>query len=348
MIQFTSGNLFNSQAEALVNTVNCVGVMGRGIALQFKKAYPDNFKAYAKACKEGEVEPGKMFVYPTEGLTPPYFIINFPTKRHWKGASKLEDIQAGLDDLAAVIRKYKITSIAIPPLGCGLGGLDWKVVKPCIENKLGMMTDVDITVYQPDGAPQAEQMVRNKKVPVMNSSRAALVSLMAHYLEALLDPEISLLELHKLMYFLQESGQPLKLRYAQALYGPYAENLRHVLNELEGYMISGYADGGDSRWKPLLLVPGAVKDAQHYLEQDQEMQKHLNQVVDLVKGFESSFGLELLATVHWVLKNNEIREEKDIYEKVYNWNDHKKIFSPRHIDIAYKTLKEKGWTTACF
>lgn len=346
MIYFTTGNLFDTPVDALVNTVNCVGVMGRGIALQFKKSYPDNFKEYAKACKEEEVIPGKMFVHSTGRLTSPSFIINFPTKRHWKGASSLEDIETGLKDLVSVIQKNGITSIAIPPLGCGLGGLDWTVVKSRIEEALKDLTNVEIVVYEPNGAPEPSQMARNKKVPKITPGRAALITLMNHYLQALLDPEITLLELHKLMYFLQESGQPLKLDYGKAEFGPYANNLRHVLNELEGYMISGYADGGDNPRKPLSLIPGAIKDALHHLEQDQDMKKHMDQVVDLVQGFESAFGLELLATVHWVAKHEKIQSKEDIHRGVYNWNDHKKIFSPHHIDIAYDTLKRKNWLPA--
>jgi len=136
MIEYKSGDLLKQNAEALVNTVNCVGVMGRGIALQFKKAFPDNFKAYATACKNGEVKPGRVFVFPTRQLTNPKFILNFPTKRHWRGKSRLGDIEIGLDDLVKVIRQNNIHSIAIPPLGSGLGGLDWDQVRSRIERAL--------------------------------------------------------------------------------------------------------------------------------------------------------------------------------------------------------------------
>ena len=125
MIEFKTGNILTEDAEALVNTVNCVGFMGRGIALQFKKAFPDNFKSYSSACKRNEVQPGRMFVYATGQLAYPRYIINFPTKRHWRGKSRMEDIDAGLAALAEAIRSHNIQSIAIPPLGSGLGGLDW-------------------------------------------------------------------------------------------------------------------------------------------------------------------------------------------------------------------------------
>lgn len=159
MISYTSGDILKADAEALVNTVNCVGVMGRGIALQFKNAFPENFGVYARACQKKEVLPGKMFVYRTGTLTTPYFIINFPTKRHWRGKSRLEDIDSGLQDLVDVIRHYGIRSIAIPPLGSGLGGLDWSVVRSRIEAALAPLADVSIIIYEPNGAPEADKMV---------------------------------------------------------------------------------------------------------------------------------------------------------------------------------------------
>ena len=133
MIKYKTGNILTEDAEAIVNTVNCVGVMGRGIALQFKKALPENFKAYATACKRDEVQPGRMFVYETGELTNPRYVVNFPTKRHWRGKSRMEDIQSGLKALTEVIKERNIRSIAIPPLGSGLGGLDWMQVKSQIE-----------------------------------------------------------------------------------------------------------------------------------------------------------------------------------------------------------------------
>ncbi|MCO6426787.1 macro domain-containing protein, partial [Nitrosomonas communis] len=142
MIKFTRGDILQADVEAIVNTVNCVGVMGRGIALQFKKAWPENFKAYAAACKNNEVQPGKLFVFATQQLANPRYIINFPTKRHWRGASRMEDIDSGLEALAATIREKHIQSIAIPPLGCGLGGLDWNQVKQKIEQSLSALPDV--------------------------------------------------------------------------------------------------------------------------------------------------------------------------------------------------------------
>lgn len=294
MIDFTSGDILQCEAEALVNTVNCVGIMGRGIALQFKNMYPGNFKAYAAACQRGDVQPGSMFVFETGQLTPPHFIINFPTKRHWRGKSRLEDIDAGLVDLARVIRERGIRSIAIPPLGSGLGGLDWQQVRPRIERALSALPDVHVLVFEPAGAPSNDKMAHVREVPKMTAGRAALVELMHRYLGGLLDPFVTLLEVHKLMYFMQEAGEPLRLQYVKHHYGPYAENLRHVLRTVEGHFISGYADGGDAPDKPLNLVPGAIEEARTFLDQHEGTREHFDRVTQLVEGFESPYGLELL------------------------------------------------------
>ena len=188
MLRFTTGDILTEDAEALVNTVNCVGVMGRGVALQFKKAFPENFRAYAKACQRGEVKLGAMFVFQTGTLTNPRTIINFPTKRHWRGNSRIEAIDAGLKDLGHVIREHGIRSIALPPLGCGLGGLDWGIVRPRIEEALASFNNLDVVVFEPQRASDAQRMVRSREAPKMTPARAALVGLMDRYLQCLLDP----------------------------------------------------------------------------------------------------------------------------------------------------------------
>lgn len=346
MIEYKTGDILREDADAIINTVNCVGVMGRGIALQFKKAFPDNFKAYATACKNHQVEPGRMFVFETGQLTAPRYIVNFPTKRHWRGASRMEDIDAGLKALVETIQQYQIKSIAVPPLGSGLGGLDWAEVKPRIESALKPLNDVHVIVYEPKGAPPAERMVQNRKVPEMTAGRAALVELVNRYLGGLLDPSVSLLEVHKLMYLMQEAGEPLRLKYQKAAYGPYAENLRHVLNAVEGHLLSGYADGGDAPDKPLQLVPGAVDDATQFLQQHPDTQARFDKVSQLVEGFESPFGLELLSTVHWTIKKESVSTLEQAIQHIYAWNDRKRQFTERQIDLAARVLSSQGWTEA--
>jgi O-acetyl-ADP-ribose deacetylase (regulator of RNase III) len=343
MIRFKSGDILAEDAEALVNTVNCVGVMGRGIAQQFKKAFPENFRAYEMACQAGEVRPGRMFVHETGQLGNPRFIINFPTKRHWRGKSRIADIDAGLEALVAEIRERGIRSIAIPPLGSGLGGLDWKDVRPRIEEALAALADVQTTVFEPTGAPDARSMPASRKVPRMTPGRAALVGLMNRYLAGLLDPSVTLLEVHKLMYFMQEAGEPLRLAYVPAAYGPYAENLRHVLRDVEGHFISGYADGGDDPYKELSLVPGAVDDASAFLEKHPATLERFKRVAQLVEGFETPFGLELLSTVHWVAVKGAARSEDDVLDATYAWGERKRMFTDSQVRLALGILRERDW-----
>ena len=342
MIKYKTGHILAEDAEALVNTVNCVGVMGRGIALQFKRAFPGNFKAYAARCKRGEMQPGQVFVFETGQLTNPHYIINFPTKRHWRGKSRLEDIESGLVSLATEIRTRGIRSIAIPPLGSGLGGLEWPEVRRRVQAALEKFDDVKVVVFEPSG-PVDQRANRSREVPKMTAGRAALIGLMDRYLRGLLDPFITLLEVHKLMYFMQTAGEPLKLRFAKGPYGPYAENLRHVLHAIEGHFVSGYADGGDAPHKELELVPGALEDAHTFLADAPQTPARFEKVAALVEGFESSFGLELLATVHWVVREEQASTLAEVAERTYMWNERKRQFTPRQLDIALNVLAEKNW-----
>lgn len=240
MINVTRGNIIEADAEALVNTVNCEGVMGKGIALQFKKAFPENFKAYARACRAGEVRPGRMFVFATHAITNPKYIINFPTKRRWREKSRMEDIEAGLVALVDELRRLNVSSVAIPPLGCGLGGLDWREVRPRIERALAALPGMRVILFEPAGTPDARHMPIRTKRPKLTLARALLLRLMQQYSE--MAYRLTLLEIQKLAYFLQEAGQPLRLKYVAHLYGPYAYNLNKVLETLDGHFIRGYGD----------------------------------------------------------------------------------------------------------
>jgi O-acetyl-ADP-ribose deacetylase (regulator of RNase III) len=321
--------------------------MGRGIALQFKKAFPANFKAYAAACKRGDVQPGRMFVFDSGCLTWPRYIINFPTKRHWRGKSRIEDIQAGLEALVAEVRERRIRSVAIPPLGSGLGGLDWKEVQTLIVQAMAALPDVEVHVFEPGCGPADTRPNQSRDVIRMTPGRAALVGLMRRYLDGLMDPFITLLEVHKLMYFLQEAGEPLKLHYVKGPYGPYAENLRHVLRDTEGHLTTGYADGGDQPDKQLSLVPGAVADAEAFLEAHEDTRIRFDRVAKLVEGFETSFGLELLATVHWVSTREQARSQDEVVNATYVWGERKRRFSVAQIAMTLDRLGDNAWLTRC-
>ena len=203
--------------------------------------------------------------------------------------------------------------------------------------------DVKIVIFEPGDGPVDERANRSSDIPKMTAARAALVGLMDRYLLALLDPFVTLLEVHKLLYFMQEAGERLQLNFQKAAYGPYAENLRHVLHTIEGHFISGYADGGDAPDKQLELVPGAVEDAKTFLAHHQTTHQRFNQVVDLIEGFESSFGLELLSTVHWVASKEQAKTVDDLVQRTYAWNDRKKQFSRRQISLAVEILSKKKW-----
>ena len=343
MLKLIQGDILKADAEALVNTVNCVGVMGRGIALQFRKAFPENFKLYKSVCDAEQLKPGQVLVCDLNRFENPRYIINFPTKKHWKGGSKIEYIESGLKALVDEIKKRGIQSIAIPPLGCGLGGLDWQQVRPIIEKAFEALDGVDVLLYEPSGAPEAEVMVKEKKIPEMTVARAALLGLMRRYLEAMMDPFVSLLEIHKLMYFMQKTGEKLQLRYKKGKYGPYAENLRHVLNVIEGHFITGFADAEDRPDVQIELLPDAAEQAEAFLESHRETCERFDKVADLIKGFETPFGMELLSTVHWVGTKENARTIDEAVQKTYGWNERKKMFQEKHIRIVWEVLEEKGW-----
>ena len=347
MIEYGTGSLLSADVEALVNTVNCVGVMGRGIALQFKKSYPDNFRAYSSAVKRGEVKLGKMFVHSTGMMTNPQYIINFPTKDHWKEKSSLQSIVEGLIDLRRVLEELHIRSVAIPPLGCGLGGLNWDVVRPAIESALNPITGrTRVVVFEPHNNESPTEQVAYSVRPRMTPGRAALIELVHRYSSGLMDPIVTLLEVHKLMYFTQEAGEPLRLRFRPAPYGPYAENLRHVFNAIEGHYIHGYSDGGDHPAKEIALMPGAIDAAEDVMKSATETYRRYNRVSELTDGFETPFGLELLATVHWVVTRHNGRDHEEVSRAVWNWGTHKQKFTERHIEIALNALQSQGWFQA--
>ncbi|MDF1590416.1 MAG: macro domain-containing protein [Desulfobacterales bacterium] len=345
MIKLSEGNLLEAKAEALVNTVNCVGIMGKGIALQFKQAYPKNFEEYAKACKIGQIRIGRMFVHKRNEMFYPKYIINFPTKRHWKGGSRIEDIELGLKDLTKKVIELKIKSIAIPPLGSGLGGLNWRDVKKRINEAFEDIPNVEILLYEPKGAPKADEIRISTSRPSMTKGRALLIRLLEVYKSQ--GYRHTLLEIQKLMYFLQKAGEDLKLRFMRKKYGPYAENLHHVLQRIDGHFIRGYGDrsGGSE----IYLLQGAVEEARSSLEEDKEAKERLEAVARLIRGFETPYGMELLSTVHWIaIEYPEAAKDPEIaVRKIQDWSSRKKLkMKPQHIKKAWERLKEEKWLSA--
>ncbi len=340
-ISYTRGSILEADVDAVVNTVNCVGVMGKGIALQFKQAYPDNFIDYVTACRKKLLKPGVMLVHKTGRLNNPKFIINFPTKRHWKGKSKIGDVEIGLNTLIGEIERLGIATIAIPALGCGNGGLNWDDVRPMIENALSVV-NVQAFIFPPQSAPApAKQLVSTTK-PRLTHVRASLILLLKRY--QLEGYKHSLLEVQKLAYFLQVAGESLKLRFVKDKFGPYAENLNFVLQKLEGHYMRGYGDR--SRAAEIEIISGAIDEAEAALT-DPKTREHLNRVACLIEGYESPYGLELLASVHWVMNELPLAaiDETIAVAGVREWNSRKaKLFKERHIEAGWHRLKSQAWT----
>jgi O-acetyl-ADP-ribose deacetylase (regulator of RNase III) len=339
MIEYKRGDILKAQAVALVNPVNCSGVMGKGLARQFKNKFFSNFQAYTEACRKNELQPGKVMVFQIGIERLPHYIINFPTQRRWNDGSTYEEIESTLRDLIDVISQRQIPSVAIPAIGCGQGGLEWEEVRRRIENIFNY-SEASIMVF-----PPIERLKRyNKTVfPQMTLGRASLISLMRHHLDGLIFPYVGLMDVQRLLYFLQESGEPLNLQFIKGAYGPYAGNLRKVLTALDGYYIGGYVDGGDWPDRYLDLLPGATAEADEFLRQYPETNLRLERIADLIVGFESPFGTELLALVHWVATRDQVASFNDLVRSIYGWNKDKKQFSIRQLAVAAEVLSKKGW-----
>jgi O-acetyl-ADP-ribose deacetylase (regulator of RNase III) len=346
MIELIQGNILEANAEALVNTVNCKGFMGKGIARQFKKAYPDNFNAYRKACEAGDVQPGRMLIYETGWLHNPKYIINFPTKRHWRGRSRYEDIESGLRALVEDVRQLGIASIAVPPLGCGHGGLDWSRVRPMIEAAFAGLPEVRVLLFEPVGAPVAEAMPIGTPRPKLTVARALFIKLMDEY--AVMSYRLTLLEIQKLAYFLQEAGQPLRLKYAAGHFGPYAPNLNKVLETLEGHFTRGYGDTQRPDVE-ISLLPGANEEADAFLASYGDERERLRRVAELISGFETPYGMELLSSVHWLALHADpaATDAEAAIQGMAAWNGRKRcMFRADHIRVAWNRLQSQGWVRA--
>jgi len=356
MIEFGDGNLLHAQVDALVNTVNTVGVMGKGVALQFKQAFPANFTAYKRACDLGEVRIGRMFVYDSSRRGPHRYIINFPTKQHGRSKSRLQDIEAGLHDLVRLINELSITSIAVPALGCGNGGLNWNDVYPLIERALRPLP-VRAIVYPPAGAPRAADMPIATSRPSMTVGRAALLAILARYARSvmaqrleLIRPGASLLEIQKLMYLLQEAGLSLRLNYTKGRYGPYAENLNKILQAMEGHYLRGYGDRSSAvlALEPIELLPGAEDRALTLLRTDPSVLATVNRVLRLTTGWEGAYGMELLATVLFAARTDPLvaTDATRAADYVHTWNARKQATFPQeHVTKAWQRLHDQGWFT---
>lgn len=353
MISYAKGNLLDTDVEAVVNSVNTVGVMGKGIALMFKEAFPKNFKEYEAACERGEVEVGRMFVTEMGELMGPKWIINFPTKKHWRQRTKMEWITEGLKDLRKVVEEKNIRSVAVPPLGCGNGGLDWHDVRRAIKDALGSLSGVEVIVYEPTAKYQ--NVAKRSGVEKLTPARALVAELVRRYW--VLGIDCSLLEIQKLAWFLERSVKrlgledPLDLRFKANSYGPYAYRLTHLLNSLDGSYLhcdKRITDASphdviwfdDSRRERVALYLKS-QEARDYLEA-------LEKTSELIDGFQSPLGMELLASVDWLIHEEGVNPTvDDVIEALRKWpggekaaNRKAKLFDARMIELALKRLAQ--------
>jgi O-acetyl-ADP-ribose deacetylase (regulator of RNase III) len=342
MISYKEGNILDAKTDALVNTVNTVGIMGKGIALQFKYAFPENYRIYKGAVERNEITVGKVQIVPINDLNSVKYIINFPTKMHWRNPSKLQWIKDGLNDLREKIIAFNIKSISLPPLGCGNGGLEWNIVKPIIEQYLSGL-DADIWVYEPtEFIKEALKKEDRVSAAKLTPARAMLLTLLYQYRS--LGEFASEFAAVKLSYFLQRFGESqLKLNFKKGAYGPYSNEVRFVLYTLNGYYIKGYEQMDTKPFEVLELVSSKKEEVKKYIDHSTSVDEkgRLKQVKELIQGFESPYGLELLATVDYSINSTQTFELDIIREEVKNWSFRKEnLFSVKHIQLAIEHLSK--------
>lgn len=351
MIRYTRGNLLEASADALVNTVNEVGVMGKGIALQFRDAFPESARQYQEAARQGRVQVGRMFVTENPSLVKPHWIIHFPTKRNWRQPSRIAWVREGLKDLARVMKARGITSIAIPPLGCGNGGLDWLQVRREIEGALAMMPDVDITVYEPTA--RYHNAPKRVGVKELTPARALIAELIRRY--SILGIECSLLEVQKLAWFLsrvmerQGLTDVMSLRFEANKYGPYADQLRFLLDNLDGSYLHSEKRLADAKpLDPIRFDDGKLAMLEGYFEtpEGSDYRAALDQASAVIEGFESPYGMELLATVDWLIHRQGVEPTVPaLHEGLAHWpagarasKRKQRLFDDRVLGLALERL----------
>lgn len=337
MIHYLKGNMFDSGAMALVNTVNLQGVMGKGIARQFKTYFPQNYIAYQKACKDGSIAIGKPFVYEEETLNGPKLIINFPTKNSWRKPSEYVYIEKGLESLISIIESYHITSIAIPPLGAGNGGLQWEKVKTIIDR---IMTKVGAEVYVYEPTQFLQEKLRAERVK-LTDARALLLYVLYDLVRQ--GEDVSEFSCEKVCYFLQRFGAKdiFKLTYRPYYYGPYSGKVRFVLQYLNGSYIMGYSDMNKKAFEPLTLVADAYADIKEYMEKNETLVQIAHKTMAFLDGFYSDFGLELLSSVDYILSENPNSTIDEVHEAITHWNHRKSVLfmNKEYVAIAYNHIR---------
>lgn len=351
MIRYTQGNLLESEAQALVNTVNTEGVMGKGLALQFKTAFPQNYKIYRNACKAGRFTVGQMLITKEQDIFGnSKIIINFPTKTTWRKPSEYTYIHQGLVALRNEIITRNIQSIAIPPLGSRNGGLDWGRVRQMIETHLSDL-DCDIVLYQP--SEQILDRLEAEKVK-LTPARAMLLDVLCDLIDN--GEFASEFASEKIVYFLQRFNAEhiFRLQYSKAPYGPYSGKVRYVLRYLNGSYVMGLCELQQKPFDQLVILPGTAQIVKDYLSTDEnrEYKEIADKVKDFLSSYYSNFSLELLSTMDYLLCHDPLLADwhtksqdeivKVIMNDIASWSGRKeRMFSiPKCIHTTLIHLKE--------
>ena len=325
-----------------VNTVNTVGVMGKGIALQFKEAFPANFKQYAEACKSKWLQPGKLLIVREITLQGDLFIINFPTKTEWREKSRYEYIESGLKALSEELQKGEIRSIAIPPLGCGNGGLEWPKVRVLIEEYLNSFSDIEINIYEPNELVK-EILKKDDSIKEAKLTPARAMLLYAMFYYETLGENSSLFVANKLAWFLQRLGENLRLKFTESNYGPYSVQVGHVLHSLNGKYLRGLEQMNARAFEPIELRYDKLDEVRKYIEKElkAEQKQRLDNLIMLIDGFQTALSLEILATVDYIKTEKEIIKEEEIINVIKEWSPRKReIFKEKYIRVAIDHLND--------
>ncbi len=353
MVKVIMGNIFESRAQTLINTVNCVGVMGKGVALEFKKRFPEMFEDYVRRCEAKQVHLGRPYLF--KQMFPPW-ILNFPTKDHWRSVARLQDIEEGLRYLQQHYTEWGITSLAVPPLGCGHGQLEWRVVGPTLYRLL-MDFNIPVELYAPFGTPHEElqlsfldksQAAESQKAAPYNIDPAwvAVVEVLKRIEEEPFHRPVGRTTFQKIVYFVNECGIPTGLTYQKGSYGPYAPALKELLTAL--------VNNGLVHEKKLgrmfaIQVGHTFPDAQKaYEQQIKEWDPIINKVADLFMRVNTQQA-EVAATVYFAAqeaktRSEEMPTEKDVLDAVMKWKQKRRPpLNEKNVALTVRNLNMLSW-----
>ena len=346
MTEVVRGDLFDADVEALVNPVHCAGLMKRGLCRQFKTRFPENFDRYESACDADALAPGDVLVHDQGGLfgdaQRPRYILNVATKDHWRDASRPANIRAGMAAVVNEVQARSISSLAVPALGCGGGGLDWPTVRPLLTDPLRLLDDVRVLVYAPRSADVGTADESGATVPEMTRGRALLLTTLDAYASP--DDTLSPHAAHNLAYLLQGTGEALHLQFEPGQYGLRAPGLTAVLRHIDGHFIEGVDP--DHQDAPIRLRPDALEEADRTVREAPGAATRRRRVEQLIEDIDTPDGLELLATVGWIVRHNPQarRRPEAAVRAVQDWSRRKaERFASEHIGAMWTRLRRHGW-----